>query len=589
MAEQDTRADTEGKAVFNDQLHDILLVMDMEEMTLKAVKDIDKNGKIQTTDADRGANNNFLDIDQNGNLVDNFLKNFYRQAKDPTRFQFFKVPVNKLKETVQSLKELFKADPSSKSKKVAEQYKVDPEEGIQKKQDEKPEITNQNENSMAKTTTENAPTQQGPRTRFNEAMINWDELGRLGISKEYLQEKNMLDGMLRGYKSRETVPINLNVGSAVIKTDARLSFQQSKEGPVVMAIHGIRKEPELDRPYFGHIFSEEDKKNLKETGHLGRVVDLYDKSNQMHPSFISIDPLTKEITSVRAKSVYIPMEVSGVKLMEHEREDLRNGKEIFVDGMVAKSGKEFDAYLRVDANERRVTYRFEEGLSTIKKIGGVELNEQQKQDLVEGKVILVEGMANKQTGELRDSYVKAADLATGKLQFTNFNPDSPEEKREIIIPRSIGQVELTKEDRQELSEGKAIFLKDQVKVNGDTYDSFVRLHPATGDIQRSRTPDGFSEDMKIEIPKEISGVKVTAKMKAEMQDGKVVEIKGAKGTDGTLVPTFVKLNKDTGLLNFYRDNPDKAKKATIGGDSKETKSQQAPAQDQKKPRSRKVN
>ncbi|MDR2914070.1 MAG: DUF3945 domain-containing protein, partial [Tannerella sp.] len=248
------------------------------------------------------------------------------------------------------------------------------------------------------------------------------------------------------------------------------------------------------------------------------------------------------------------------------------------------AGKEFDAYLRVDANERRVTYRFEEGLSNIRKIGGVELDEQQKNDLMEGKAILVEGMVNKQTGELRDSYVKAADPETGKLQFTNFNPDSPEEKREIIIPRYVGQVLLTNEDRNELAEGKAIFLKDQVKANGETYDSFVRLHPATGDIQRSRTPDGFSEEAKIEIPKEISGVKVTAKMKAEIQDGKVVEIKGAKALDGTPVPTFVKINRDTGLLNFFRENPEKAKKATIAGDARQTA-----AREQKKSNSRKVN
>ena len=37
-----------------------------------------------------------------------------------------------------------------------------------------------------------------------------------------------------------------NFGSAVLRTDARLSLQQSNTGEVVLAIHGIRKQPKLN-------------------------------------------------------------------------------------------------------------------------------------------------------------------------------------------------------------------------------------------------------------------------------------------------------------------------------------------------------
>jgi hypothetical protein len=421
--------------------------------------------------------------------------------------------------------------------------------------------------------------------RFMPSQINWGQVNELGITKEYLEQKGLLDQMLQGRKTGQLIPISVRQGGASITTDAKLSLRQEQDGSVSLRIHGVRKEPELDRPYFGHIFSAEDKQNLQETGHMGRVVDLYDKANGMHPSFISIDPLTKEISSVRLKGIYIPDDVSGVKLTDQEKQDLKDGREIFVEGMTAKSGKEFDAYLRVDANERRVVYRFEEGLANIRKIGGVELSDGQREDLQAGKAILVEGMVNKQTGELRDSYVKAADTATGKLQFSNFDPDSPEDKREVIIPRYVGQVLLTKEDRQELAAGKAVFIKDQVRASGETYDSFVRLHPATGNIQRSRTPDGFTQEVKPEIPKEISGVKVTTKMRADIQDGKAVEIKGAKAPDGTPVPTFVKINKDTNLLSFYRENPDQAKKAALNAD---TQNKQGQAADKKQSRGAKI-
>lgn len=556
MAEQKNQSTQE---IRNPQENHVLVVADKKGKSLEVVKNADKKKGVKTVPPDKGKENEFLKIGHNSDPSDILLttvKNFYSQARDPTRFAIYKIPYKTF--------ELFK-------------------DGLQRlynqfNNNQKTETMEKNPNNSQETIPENNTDR---KYRFMPSQINFDQLKDIGITKEYLEQKGLLDQMLQGRKTNQLIPISISQGGAHVTTDAKLSLRQEQDGSVSLRIHGVKKEPELDRPYFGYVFTEEDKNNLRETGHLGRVVDLYDRNNQTHPSFISIDPLTKEISSVRAKGVFIPDDVNKVKLMDHEKEDLKNGKEIFVEGMVSKAGKEFDAYLRVDANERRVTYRFEEGLSNIKKIGGVELNDQQKTDLVEGKAILVEGMVNKQTGELRDSYVKAADLETGKLQFSNFNPDSPAENREIIIPRYVGQVLLTNEDRKDLGEGKSIFLKDQVRANGETYDSFVRLHPATGDVQRSRTPDGFSEDVKVEIPKEISGVKVTAKMKGEIQDGKVVEIKGAKGTDGTLVPTFVRINKDTGLLNFFRENPDQAKKATIKTDAAETKNTQATEQKRK--------
>ena len=35
-------------------------------------------------------------------------------------------------------------------------------------------------------------------------MINWEELGKFGISKEMLEQSGQLDGMLKGYKTNRT-------------------------------------------------------------------------------------------------------------------------------------------------------------------------------------------------------------------------------------------------------------------------------------------------------------------------------------------------------------------------------------------------
>ena len=75
--------------------------------------------------------------------------------------------------------------------------------------------------------------------------------------------------MLRGYKSPGAFTISGNYNSAIMKMDARLSFRHDKDRNVVLAIHGIRQKPELERPFFGHEFSKEDKANLLETGNNG--------------------------------------------------------------------------------------------------------------------------------------------------------------------------------------------------------------------------------------------------------------------------------------------------------------------------------
>ncbi len=182
-------------------------------------------------------------------------------------------------------------------------------------------------------------------------MINWEQLKNFGSPV-----KNSMNGAARpdaqGLQDQPVVPISMNFGSAVLRTDARLSFQQSRSGDIVLGIHGIRQKPDLDRPYFGHIFSDEDKKNLLETGNMGRVVELKNRNGEYVPSFVSIDKLTNEVVAMKAENVFIPREISGVELTEQEQNDLREGKKIFVEGMTARSGNPFDAHLQVNAERR---------------------------------------------------------------------------------------------------------------------------------------------------------------------------------------------------------------------------------------------
>lgn len=564
MAKKNVRDDpSKTQVTENPQMSDIVLVLDKMELLIQAVSEINKNGKYSTVPADKEHQNSFLKIDRYATFFENFLKNFWSQLKDPTHFGLFTMKEEEFDkpEVKQAIEDLAEGKKTKAVEDFLKKYEITPKNQTEQS------INNQNSEAMAKKNQTQQPVveandqQQNNQYRYNESMINWDQLKNFGLSREYLQERGLLDSMLKGYKTNQLVPINLNFGSAVLRTDARLSLQQSNTGEVVLAIHGIRKQPELERPYFGHIFSEEDKKNLLETGNMGRVVELKGRNGEYIPSFISLDKMTNEVVAMRAENVYIPNEIKGVQLTDQEKNDLREGKKVYIEGMTAKSGNEFNAHIQVSAERRGIDFIFEnDRIFNRTALGGVELTKQQIEDLNAGKAIFVEDMQRKD-GELFSSYVKL-DEATGRPNYTRYNPDSPEGAREIYIPKEIGGVKLTAEEQKDLREGRAIFLNDMVNNRGEEFSSFIKADLETGRLMYSRTPNGFEERAKFEIPKEIFGAKLSGQQRADLQSGKSVLVEGMKGFDGKSISQYVKLNSNQNKLDFYNENPDRNRNAS---------------------------
>ena len=564
MAKKNVRDDpSKTQVTENPQMSDIVLVLDKMELLIQAVSEINKNGKYSTVPADKEHQNSFLKIDRYATFFENFLKNFWSQLKDPTHFGLFTMKEEEFDkpEVKQAIEDLAEGKKTKAVEEFLKKYEITPKNQTEQS------INNQNSEEMAKKNQTQQPVveandqQQNNQYRYNESMINWDQLKNFGLSREYLQERGLLDSMLKGYKTNQLVPINLNFGSAVLRTDARLSLQQSNTGEVVLAIHGIRKQPELERPYFGHIFSEEDKKNLLETGNMGRVVELKGRNGEYIPSFISLDKMTNEVVAMRAENVYIPNEIKGVQLTDQEKNDLREGKKVYIEGMTAKSGNEFNAHIQVSAERRGIDFIFEnDRIFNRTALGGVELTKQQIEDLNAGKAIFVEDMQRKD-GELFSSYVKL-DEATGRPNYTRYNPDSPEGAREIYIPKEIGGVKLTAEEQKDLREGRAIFLNDMVNNRGEEFSSFIKADLETGRLMYSTKPDDFAQRAKFDIPKEIFGAKLSGQQRADLQSGKAVLVEGMKGYDGKTISQYVKMNANQSKLDFYNENPDRNRNAS---------------------------
>ena len=577
-----------------EQFSELLMVHNKNDPKagLGVVSQVDEKGNYRTVPPDRKHENSFLKFDRNSSILENFIRNFWRQFKEPTHFRLLRMTYNDYKRNRQALDDLAKGKQTDAVKEFLKHYEIRPRkqeeqqntnekenESMAKKQQPQPEQQQQPQQQPEQLTQveqaaqgmegQPAGEQQSPVYRYNENMIDWEALGKVGISKEMLEQSGALDGMLRGYKTNKTIPLTLNIdGVLTAKLDARLSFI-SNEGQVVLGVHGIRKEPELSRPYFGHNFTEEEKKSLRETGNLGHPVDLNLRGGDYKKCLVSIDRNTNELVAVRQEHVFIPNIVKGVTLDPDEIEKLKNGEPIFVDGMTSAKGKEFSATLQYSAERRGIEFIFpkDQGFNQ-QTLGGVQLSPNQLKMLTEGHTILVEDM-KRTNGELFSAFV-TLDSVTGKPTYTRSNPETGE----IYIPKEICQTPLTPEDRETLRKGGTVYLENMINRQGQEFSSFVRLNMTTGYPQYSRTPDGFNEQQVPKIPAEVYGHVFTAQEKADLQDGKAILVSGLKGRGGQEFSTYMKVSPNTGALNFFQENPDRPRNTRQQAAQAETQQQE---------------
>lgn len=332
-----------------EQLSDVLLVLDKEKMKIQAVKGIDKDGNLETVDPTKKNQSEFLRVDKHGDFFTNFISNFWRQLKNPTPFAFFKVDADDAVEKAKQFQQqVDKPTPEGEKEMKKHEVKTDPNQ----------EQKQENKDDMATTQT----TPETNEYRFKPEQIDWATLNNFGITKEYLEKRNLLDPLLRGYKTNELVYMDANFGGVAHRSQARLQLRQDEKGEVIVMAHGVRNSPDLHREFFNHKFTDEDKKNLLETGNMGRVVDLvHPKTGELIPSIISVDRLTNELIALRTSLINIPDELKGVKFNEEQKQTLLEGKPLFVEGMTSTKGKLFDATVQYNADKNYLEYLFDRG------------------------------------------------------------------------------------------------------------------------------------------------------------------------------------------------------------------------------------
>lgn len=408
----------EKKPVYPDELNEMLLVLDKKENKIKAVKSLSKDGKVNATEVNEKAQPDFMRIERNGDFFSNFFSNFMRQMKEPTRFDFFRVPYASGKDIALELQQHLK-HLGADAQKLISKYALNSEY--------------QHKNNTIMDTQQS--NEKAAEYRFKPEQVNWDSLANLGINRDRLEKMNLMEPLLKGFKTDNLVPLTLTMGDAVAKLDARLSLQQNDAGQVVVAMHGIRKEPNLNYPFFGHEFTKEDKDNLLKTGNMGRVVELFNqKTSQYIPSVISVDSKTNELVAYKAEWMQIPEDIKGIKLDAQQKQTLQEGKPLYLEGMTSKNGQAFDATVQFNADKRYVEFLFDRSQPRVEKLydeapkefRGKELTDDQHNKLKEGLTVYVSGLVDKK-GQEYQGYI-TYNQESGKVGFSFNNPSKSKEE-----------------------------------------------------------------------------------------------------------------------------------------------------------------
>ena len=431
---------------------------------LSVVSGIDDKGNLKTTEAIPANQAAFLKFNNKDGLLKNFMTNFLKQFNNPTHFGLYKVLADNLEQGVDNLRTML-------------QNRKKPE----------------NEQQLAKmgVTFGDYLPQQKNTTTIAPEQVDWKMLDNLGLSRERLEQGGELEKVLNWQKSN-LLTIAVPIGDTTIYTEARLAFRTDDNGNIGLAIHPLRKEPQLDFPYMGYKFSPEEKEALLTTGNLGKTIDVTPKNGEPFAAYVSIDPQTNEIVALRADRVNIPKEIKGITLSDAQYKDLVEGKAVKVEGMTAKSGKSFDATLQVNAEKKGIEFIFEnkqdlkerqqysQQQGAPRKLCGLELSDKQREALDSGRTLYLKNMVDKQ-GQPFNAYVRM-DKEQNRPRFYKWNPDKKQEtgkekvvavaeehKTQIAVnnhgktneatknvkePLKTGQTQPTAEQRQKKDENK---------------------------------------------------------------------------------------------------------------------------------------
>ncbi|MPT32699.1 MAG: DUF3945 domain-containing protein [Chryseobacterium sp.] len=402
-----------------------LLVLHHSNNSVGMVQNVSQNGHLIDIKPSSDMVDSMIRIDSSAESFTEFYADFYNQLKNPEAYSFFKVTEFEAVETALELQDYIDSS-SSIDREDLKQYEVSIDVVDVLRSKRKLEVDSSNEiSSYSK-----RPSAEviNPRYRYQIEDVDWDAVSQIGLDREMLEKVNALDELLKGFKTSVLLPVRSDDGEEEGTVNARLQLKLNDNGEVILHVYQSQKMPDFRKKFLGHKFSKQDRLNLLNIGNMGRVVDLVNPvTGEVIPSLISRDKLTNELFSLPIDFVRIPTVVCGVVLSSEQQEVLRSGNPLFIENMLSKSKRLFNATLQFNAEKQWLEFFFNKRLkrgnnehrfefvvpSTFR---GKALCRWQSEKLKAGEIAYISGLVSEKGREYQ-GYIRF-DKEVGRIVFS---------------------------------------------------------------------------------------------------------------------------------------------------------------------------
>lgn len=286
------------------------------------------------------------------------------------------------------------------------------------------------------------------------AKVDWKKLENdFGVKADWLARNGQMDKLLH-FQQTDAVKVTLPPKPGYDEGfDTKARFSLTKEGNIRYTFFAPKVD--LDQPFMGHSWSEQDKQSLMHDGNLGRPIDLQKSNGEINSYYVSIDPQTNRLSLMRADQFKVPEKLGVVDLTPDQQKDLQDGKMVSIEGMRRINsngvvvGNPYNTHIQVSAVKRGIEFifdpkkdfmqRYEEDRKYLKeewdtqhKFAGIprykygkELTEEQRFALGYGKTLYLEGL-KKKDGTTFSTYLQVNDQ--GVLRSYSSDPSLIDDK-----------------------------------------------------------------------------------------------------------------------------------------------------------------
>lgn len=288
----------------------------------------------------------------------------------------------------------------------------------------------------------------------------YKQLATLGVNAKTLEEDGEMQLILRGYKTSKLIPLSFKLADIPVEFNARLSIREQNDRQGSLCIHPVKSsiQEELNKPFRGHIFTEQEKGFLLATGNAGKPIQITKEDGTHQMVLVSIDKLTNEPVAVSKEMVVFSSQFNNTIIPPDKIARLHEGECVLIDNMKSSEGNTFTGMIQYNADRQKLEL-LSIGLN-VTNIRNIKLSEIEQETLHEGKTILIPGLVDEK-GEQYSAWIRLDDDISKEHSADNLKENTQKyitpanENKTQVAHNSHGhKTEENKFNKQPLKSGK---------------------------------------------------------------------------------------------------------------------------------------